>query len=148
MMNFYMKLDTDKKVFFWLSILAGVIYLALMPFYFFGLDKGYQYPNGWLLGSCVELFAYFTLLKITNYLTKDPSNKNPGLVILSSFLRPVLYILVLALGGVCTFKPEWLGGFDAFSFWTIVASIVPMSAVVLLVHFLTNKNGFSSGGNK
>lgn len=148
MLNFYTKLDTDKKVFFWLATISIVVYLALMPLYFFGLDKGYQYPNGWLLGSGVELFAYFSLLKVTNALTKEGGNKNMGLIVLSSCLRPFLYILVLALGGICTFKPEWFGGFDAFSFWTIVAALVPMSAVVLIVQFVSSKKGKISGGAK
>ncbi len=148
MMNFYTKLNDDKKVFFWLSILAVVVFLALSPLYFFGLDKGYQYPNGWLLGSAIELFAYFSLLKFSDLVTKENGNKKTGLIILSSLLRPFLYIVVLVVSGICTFKPEWFGGFDAFSFWTVIASILPMSAVVLIVHFVTAKKSGSSEGKR
>lgn len=136
MLNFYMKLNRDRKVFFWLAILALVVYLALMPLYFFGLDKGYQYPNGWLFGSAVELVCYFTLIKMSDVLTKDVSNRKTALVIVSSFIRPLLYVVVLGLSGICTFKSEWLGGFDMFSFWTSFASLLPMPTVILIMHFI------------
>lgn len=135
MVNFYLKLNRDKKVFFWLTILAIVVYLALMPLYFFGVDKGYQYPNGWLLGSLVELLSYISLIKMSNALTTS-EKKNVGLVVLSSFLRPLLYVLVLGASGVCTFKSEWFGGFDMFSFWTSFASLLPMPIVILITHFI------------
>ncbi len=140
MLNFYMKLNRDMKVFFWLVVLAAVVYLALMPLYFFGIDKGYSYPNGWLLGSLVSLLAYFTLLKMTDALTKrDGENKNMPIIVLSSFVRPLLYVIVLGLSGVCTFKSEWIGGFDMFSFWTTFASLLPMPAVILVTHFVFAK---------
>lgn len=135
MVNFYLKLNRDKKVFFWLAILAIVVYLALMPLYFFGVDKGYQYPNGWLLGSLVELLSYISLIKMSNALTTS-EKKNVGLVVLSSFLRPLLYVLVLGVSGVCTFKSEWFGGFDMFSFWTSFVSLLPMPIVILITHFI------------
>lgn len=136
MLNFYMKLNRDRKVFFWLAILAIVVYLALMPLYFFGLDKGYQYPNGWFLGSIVELVCYVTLIKMSDVLTKDTSQKNVALVVASSFLRPLLYVVVLGISGICTFKNEWLGGFDMFSFWTSFAALLPMPAVILITHLV------------
>lgn len=139
MVNFYLKLNRDQRAFFWLALLAVVVYLALMPLYFFGLDKGYQYPNGWLLGSAVELFAYFTLIKTTNAITKDPANRKMSLIVLGSLLRPLLYVIVLAIGGICTFKSEWLGGFDMFSFWTSFAALLPMPLVVLIIHFISIK---------
>lgn len=135
MVNFYLKLNRDEKVFFWLAILALVVYLALMPLYFFGLDKGYQYPNGWLLGSIVELLSYITLIKMSNSLASS-QNKNTALVVASSFIRPFLYVVVLGISGICTFKSEWLGGFDMFSFWTAFASLLPMPIVILITHFV------------
>ena len=140
MVNFYLKLNRDQRAFFWLIVLAAVIYLALMPLYFFGLDKGYQYPNGWLLGSLAELFAYFTLIKTTNAITKDPANRKMPLIVLGGLLRPALYVVVLAISGICTFKAEWLGGFDMFSFWTSFAALLPMPIVVLITHLLSTKN--------
>lgn len=140
MVNFYLKLNRDQRAFFWLVVLAVVVYLALMPLYFFGLDKGYQYPNGWLLGSVVELFAYFTLIKTTNAITKDPANRKMSLIVLGSLLRPLLYVVVLAISGICTFKSEWLAGFDMFSFWTSFAALLPMPIVVLITHFISTKN--------
>lgn len=137
MVNFYVKLNRDKKAFFWLVVLAVVVYLALMPLYFFGLEKGYQYPNGWLFGSLIELFAYFTLIKTTNAVTKDPVNKKLSLIVLMSLLRPLLYVVVLAISGICTFKSEWFGGFDMFSFWTSFAALLPMPVVVLVTHFIS-----------
>lgn len=147
MMNFYSKLQRETKIFFWLAILALVVYLALMPLYFFGLDKGYQYPNGWLLGSIVSLFAYFTLIKMSNALTMENSKRSTPLVVLSSFLRPLLYVLVLGVSGVCTFKPEWFGGFDMFSFWTSFAALLPMPAVILIGH-LINANKQKKNNNE
>ncbi|HBE98641.1 MAG TPA: hypothetical protein DDW18_01130 [Firmicutes bacterium] len=137
MVNFYIKLNRDQKAFFWLAVLAVVVYLALMPLYFFGLEKGYQYPNGWLFGSAVELFSYFTLIKTTRAVTKDPANRRLSLIVLTSLLRPLLYVVVLALSAICTFKSEWFGGFDMFSFWTSFAGLLPMPVVVLLTHFIS-----------
>ncbi len=143
MLNFYLKLNRDSKIFFWLVILDAVVYLALMPLYFFGLDKGYQYPNGWLLGSIVSLIAYVTLIKMSNGVVSKDTTKNLPLVVLSSFLRPLLYVLVLLLSGICTFKPEWLGGFDMFSFWTAFVSLLPMNAIILVCHFLDSRKSRS-----
>lgn len=148
MLNFYMKLNRDKKVFFWLAVLAVVVYLALMPLYFFGLDKGYQYPNGWLLGSVIELISYVTLIKFTNSITMDTEKKNVPLILFSSLIRPLLYVAVLFVSGVCTFKSEWFGGFDMFSFWTSFAALLPMPAVIMICHFADASKDKKSKGDK
>lgn len=145
MMKFYLKLNRDQKIFFWLAILALVVYLALAPLYFFGLDKGYQYPNGWLLGSIVSLVAYITLIKMSSAVTSKDTSKNLPLIMLSSVLRPMLYVLVLLFSGICTFKSEWIGGFDMFSFWTCFAALLPMTAIILLSHFIDAKKGEKTG---
>ncbi len=139
MMTFYSKLQREYKIFFWLAIMALVVYLALIPLYFFGIEKGYQYPNGWLLGSVVALIAYITLIKMSVAITSEGVSKNMGLIMLSSMIRPLLYVVVLAVSGICTFKSEWFGGFDMFSFYTSFAALLPMPAVLLIGHFIDSK---------
>ena len=136
MLTFYQKLDNDKKIFFWLSLIGLVVYLALMPLYFFGVDRGYQWPNGWLLGSLVELISYLTLLLMTNSLAKKAGEKNVIVVILNSLLRPFLYVVVLAIAAICSFRSEWFGGFDMFGFWAVFASLMPMPIALVIVHFV------------
>jgi hypothetical protein len=136
MKRFYLGLNRDQKGMFWLVTISVVVFLALLPLYFFGLDKGYQYPNGWWFGSLIELLAYFTLISFTNRLTEQKSGNHTGLMILNALVRPLCYLVVLVISAICTFRPAWFGGFDMFGFWTAFAALLPMPIVVLCTHLM------------
>lgn len=140
MKRFYLGLNRDQKGFFWLVTVSVVVFLALMPLYFFGLEKGYQYPNGWWFGSLVEWLAYFTLIYFTNRLTEQKDTGHTGLLILNLLVRPLCYLFVLSISAICTFRSSWFGGFDMFGFWTAFAALLPMPVVILCTHWMKKEN--------
>ena len=62
-------------------------------------------------------------------------------VYLGASLRFVLFAAVLLVSAICTFRPDWFGGFDAFSFYTCFVAILPFPIVTWLMHYLEGKGG-------
>lgn len=135
MLEKYRKLSLNGRCFFWLLILCAVVYLAMLPLYFFGVNKGYSYPNGWLFGSIFMLAVYYSFIKMGDFLISKERN-NTGLGVAISFIRPIVYLLVLGVSAICTFKSDWFGGFDAFNFYTSFAALLILPIVMWIVHMI------------
>ncbi len=60
---------------------------------------------GWLLGSAINIFAYFTMAKGASYLLSGEATSKQGLwAALWAILRVFLYAGALVLAGFCSFK--------------------------------------------
>jgi predicted ABC-type exoprotein transport system permease subunit len=138
MAKWYLKLNAEQKAFFIMAALALIIFILLCPLFFFYDVKGYSYPLGWLLGSAIELLAYWTILKMSQALFKkeDAGHQTAtSLALLSNGFRFILYAIGLFLSAICTFKSEWFGGFDAFNFYACAAAYMPMLVIVMITQW-------------
>lgn len=137
----YIKLDVNGRTLFWTIVIAVFGFLIQLPLFFFHTESGYPlgaYPLGWLLGSVVSVFACWSIIFMAKVLlsTSGSSGKVMGGAILSFFLRFLLYIVVLALAALSTFKPEWLNNFTGFNFWTAAGSLLPSFFLMFFFHLV------------
>jgi hypothetical protein len=148
--KWFAKLTLNQKCLFFMGALALVVFAFLCPLFFFHSENNYPlgaYPLGWLLGSGAEILAFLTLMYMSDTLfaQKDPNHMiTSTLALASSSLRFVLYAAVLLVSGICTFKSEWFGGFNAFNFYTTAAGLLPMLFVVLFTTFFNLKHNGSA----
>lgn len=141
MAGFYVRLSQEKKAVFWLLLIALVGFLLQTPLFFFYDLKGYSYPLGWLLGSAVEIVSYLSILRFSRAVSPQEGSSRGALsVALSSILRFLLYGIVLVISAFCTFHSDWLGGFDAFNFFTSFGGLFPLPFVLLALGFLKKGN--------
>lgn len=124
-----------------LAFLTIVPFLAMLPLFFFHAADGYPlgaYPLGWLLGSLAGLAAYYTMTFGARALLRkdDIPARGLALTLAFNFLRTFLYAAVLIIAGICTFRSEWFGGFNAFNFWTAFGGLIPLTVVSILTHFV------------
>lgn len=142
----------NRKALFIMGIIAVLGFAGLSPLFFIhGAESNSYpygaYPLGWLLGSVAELLAFLTLMRFSDSLfaQKDPAHSlTSALAVGSAGLRILLYAAVLVVSGICTFKSEWFGGFNAFNFYTTAAGLLPMLAVVLITQFFELKHSSSA----
>lgn len=121
-----------------MGALALIVFVFLSPLFFFYSFKGYSYPMGWLLGSLIELLAYWTIMKMSQALFKKEEaghSTATSLALLSNGFRFILYAAGLFISAICTFKSEWFGGFDAFNFYTCAAAYMPMLVIVMVTQW-------------
>ncbi|MCH3908910.1 MAG: hypothetical protein LKF75_04895 [Bacilli bacterium] len=141
MAQWYMKLNVQKKALFLMAMVALGGFLIMIPLFFLTTDSGYplgSLPLGWLLGSVIELLAYSTIIMMSNAITASQNKTTgmaAGLALGSHFVRFILYLAGLLISAICTFKSEWFGGFNAFSFYTCAAAYLPMLFIVLFTQF-------------
>lgn len=151
MKNWYLGLSYGKKQMLWLLIIAIVGVIATLPFCFLDIPAGYSYLCGWLLGSVVEMFGYASILWMGGAMMASAQNEQTGtakaLAPLSATLRFLFYAAALIISGICTFRSEWFGGFNAFNFWTCFGALVPMNIVVLVFHLVHKEHPTSSGSS-
>lgn len=134
--SWYLNLKERDRTLFILGMFSLFIFLCLVPLFFFYEIQGYSYPLGWILGSIFSLLAYYSI----DYQSKALGNNGKmSLVLLLNGARTLGYLLILLLGAICTFKKEWFGGFDAFSFYTSAASLIPMPFILLILSFSKKK---------
>lgn len=125
----FILLPSEKKDFILLCLFYAVIFVLLTPLFFL---RHSEWPLGWLLGSAVSVFSYWSISKIPSLLLGKESG---GLTALSVFFmsgRLFLYAASLVLSAICTFKPEWFGGWNLLSFWAVIIAIIPMPFLVIL----------------
>jgi len=130
-------MDATHRAFWILLMIAGGVSLCFLPLCFFKSESGYPYSSllwGWLLGSAIELLAYFTITMMSKSLfSKQGGHPVTTLItVLSAGARLLLWTIGLLVSAICTFKSEWFGGFRAFNFFTCAAAYLPMLFVVLL----------------
>lgn len=132
----FVLLPPAKKDFVLLCLFYAVIFVLLSPLFFL---RHSEWPLGWLLGGAVSIFAYWSISKIPSLLLSKDSQ---GLTISSMALmggRLFLYAASLVSSAICTFRPEWFGGWNLLSFWAVVIAIIPMPFVVILSSLHENK---------
>lgn len=133
MVDKYLKLKEQEKILVWLLIFGVIGFVGLCPVFFFYQAKGYSYPLGWLLGTIAEIIGWWSIMKMGDALlpeSGDPKDRrNPILFVV---LRFAIYFVVLVIAAICTFKSEWFGGFDAFSFWTTFVALLPAQIITLV----------------
>lgn len=146
MAKWFIKLTANQKTLFIMAVIALVGFIGLSPLLFLHNSDNYPYlayPLGWLLGSAAEILSFWSLIFFSNSLfsKKGPSQTFASFAALgSASLRIFLYAAVLVVSGICTFKSEWFGGFDAFNFYTTAAGLLPMLGIVLLTQFFEIKH--------
>ncbi len=67
---------------------------------------------------------------------------HPGAIGFSMFfsgMRFLLYAAVLVLSALCTFRPDLLGGFDAFNFYAAFIALLPMPFVTMFSNLRSGK---------
>lgn len=143
MAKWYLRLSPNGKTVFWLSVLGLFGFLVQLPLFFFVKEDGYQlgaYPVGWLFGSLASIVAYLTIGFMSKALTST-TGKGGGvsLSLLTALVRGVLYFVVLLVSALATFRPEWIGGFHYFDFFTCFGAIIPMPIITLFVHAIEIK---------
>jgi hypothetical protein len=125
----FVLLPPAKKDFILLCLFYVVIFVLLTPLFFL---RHSEWPLGWLLGAGVSVFAYWSISKIPSLLLGKDSQ---GLTLSSIVLmggRLFLYAASLVISAICTFRPEWFGGWNLLSFWAVVIAIIPMPFLVIL----------------
>ncbi len=135
------ELDAGGKTFRILLAIAVFGFLLLTPLFLLHDENGSYgvYPLGWLLGSLAEILGFLSMRAMVSSLGKD--GKGVLSVYLGASLRFVLFAAVLLVSAICTFRPDWFGGFDAFSFYTCFVAILPFPIVTWLMHYLEGKGG-------
>lgn len=132
----------------WLLVIAVVGVIATLPLCFVNIPAGYSYLGGWLLGSTAEMIGYASILWMGGAMISGAQNEQTGttkaLAPLTAMLRFLFYAAVLVISAICTFRSQWLNGFDWFNFWTCFGALIPMNVVVLVFHLVHKDNHASS----
>ena len=135
--------DENQKSLFILVTLGIFGFLVQIPLFLLHDGNGFSYgayPLGWLLGSFAEILAFLSMTYMVKTLSKGGEKSSVALLIMGSFfLRFLLYIGVLIVSAICTFKPDLFGGFSGFNFYTCFAALLPLPVVTWIFHFLENK---------
>lgn len=126
-------MNPGKKGFVILSLVYGIVFILLTPLFFL---RHSDWPWGWLLGSAVSLFAYWSIGKIPDLLFGKGKGGMTILSMVLMFSRILLYGASLFISAICTFKPEWFGGWNLLSFWGVMLAIIPMPLVLILTNIL------------
>jgi hypothetical protein len=145
MIKWYNRLKPEQKDLFIIALVAVVVWLCLLPLY---LIKEGAWSNGWALGSAVALIGYFTLVKtLSKFGAESQKTSSVAFTILFAGLRYILYAAALAVSAVCTFRPDWFGGFAGFNFFATALALIPTWAVLLFSNFVRAKKEEKSSGN-
>ena len=135
-----------KKTLFWLIVIYSFVFLATIPLYFFRSESGFKWGSinlGWLVGALVSILAYWMIARFSESVVAAPGEKkgHVSMTLVGYGIRFLLYIAVLVVSAICTFKPEWFGGFDMISFWGAMPALVIMPFVTLITHLLALRRG-------
>ena len=105
--------------------------LALLP------NVGLGGPLGFLLGSILELFSYWTICRASSLLLGNVHSK-PGataFVVICYFLRLALIAGALVLAGFCTFR--WDAHY--LYIWTVFVALLPVYPVLIITTLRATK---------
>lgn len=147
MVKWFAKLSSEKKDLFIIVAVGLIVFVCLCPLFI--IFQG-AWPLGWLLGSVIDVVAYITIVKFTTGLLSNDPSKKAGVAIstLASGGRYVLYAAGLIVAAICTFKPEWFGGFAGFNFYACALAYLPMPIVVLVSNLMRNKKQVAEADKK
>ncbi|MCR5490848.1 MAG: hypothetical protein K6F32_01825 [Bacilli bacterium] len=122
------KMDEHRLVILILSLIGLFVFLCLTPFFFFN-NPGV--PLGWLLGTAIEVFNYWTIILSSGAILSPYSSKKTrgvAFVILFVFLRLAFWVGGLVLGALCTYT--WQNNY--LNIWSVFAGYVPMTVAVAI----------------
>ncbi len=124
----YLSWDITRKELFWISIIDGIVFVILMPFFAIGWLK---LSLGWLIGS-IGSIGSFILINLQP--KKEWNEKKTRLfhIVLTYVVPTAILAILLAVSGICSFKPAWFNGFDLFSAYTIVFSYLVAAAIFII----------------
>ncbi|MBQ7250096.1 MAG: hypothetical protein IJS37_01960 [Bacilli bacterium] len=132
----YSSWKDEKKNLFILACVALVGAIACIPFI---VVDNIGVLFGWLLGSAVNIFAYYSIVKVSEAtLDPDASSKRGYFMALFAMLRLALYAGVLFLAAFATFR--W--GSMAHGYCNIVSAalaLMPTWIVVVITTFFRAK---------
>ena len=133
----YLALSSERKQLAWLIVVDLFVFVVLVPFFVLGL---LSLSLGWLLGAVLSILTMLSMQYTSNSVFKK-SSKPSALAFTSLFfiLRFTLWAGVLIVAAICTFRPEWFGGFDLFSFYTCAAAYLPMPIITVIFSLKTKK---------
>ena len=131
LVELYSSWSEEKRNLFILACVALVGCFVCIPFIF--LDN-IGVLLGWLLGSAVNIFAYFSIYKVSEA-TLDPnaSTKRGYFMALFAFMRLALYAGVLFLAAFATFR--W--GSMAHGYCNIVSAALALMPTWIVVAITT-----------
>ncbi len=128
--------DEQKNLFILACI--GIAGFLILLFGFFIDNPGL--PIGWVLGTGIELIAYFTIYKGASYLL-DPEDKNGKrgyLMAVFAMGRLLLYAGGLVLAAFCTFV--WGSMAHGYcNLWTVFAGYMPEFIVLVIATMIRIK---------
>ncbi len=128
--------DEEKNLFIFACI--GVVGFLILLFGFFIDNPGL--PIGWLLGTAIELVAYFTIWRGTAFLLdpQDKDGKRGYLMAVFALGRLFLYAGGLVLAAFCSFVWGTLAH-GYCNLWTVFAGYMPEFIVLIFVTFFRLK---------
>ena len=135
-----MNMTERGRTFFWMGILTLFVFLCLCPLFFFYDIKGYSYPLGWLLGSLFSFFSYWSMDYQSRAMGKTDKKSSLAPVLIFMSLRFLGYAAVLIVSGICSFRPAYFGGFDAFNFYAAAAGLLPLPFLLLVFAFTKKRH--------
>jgi predicted ABC-type exoprotein transport system permease subunit len=141
MVTWFAKLSAEKKNLFILCAVSLLVFLILLPLFLIDQES---WAFGWLLGSAIGAFSYYTIVLLAkSVVTTDRRSGGVWVGIAFFALRFLLYSAALVVSAICTFKPEWFGGFGAdgtgFNFWATAIGFLPMPLLVAISHLIESR---------
>ncbi len=131
----YLSWDITRKELFWISIIDGIVFVILMPFFAIGWLK---LSLGWLIGSIASIGS-FILINLPSKKEWDEKKAKIIHIVLTYVVPIALLVILLIVSGICTFKSDWFSGFDLFSVYTIVFSYLVAVATFIIGKTYTPK---------
>ncbi len=131
-MDWYLSLNTHKKLILWLTVFYCVVFIILIPFFTIGWLK---VSLGWLIGSFVSL-GTIVLINLKN--KRETLSETTFKALIFSSIG-IMWALISVISAICTFAPNLFNGFDLFYFWTVVLSAVPLTVVIVVDNVLKKR---------
>jgi hypothetical protein len=138
MVKWFVRLSAEKKDLFILSVFYVFVFLCLTPCFFL---KHSEWPWGWLLGSAVSVFSYWSISQMPGMLlNRDPSAKKSVKAVVFALLRFALLASALFIGAICTFRSEWFNGWNLINFFAVMLSYIPMPILLVVSSLIKAKH--------
>ncbi len=94
---------------------------------------------GWLAGGLLASLVYLDyVIKGEDYLSKIEDEKKAALIAGILYgIKAIILGAMLAVAAICTFVPEWFGGWNLLNFWTLL-----LGYLLLLIPILAETQFF------
>lgn len=107
--------------------------LCLLP------EVGFGGAIGFIAGSCLEIFSYFSIVFGSRQVLSNQQGKGPklGLAVFFYLIRFACIAGLLVLAAFCTFS--WKAPF--LNFWTCFVALLPVYPLLIATGLLSKKKG-------